>query len=388
MSRELQLFRIDPATHESKALPEVDFARLGFQERRDIQEWVAANPGILGEELLIVTKEYSGFDRTSERLDLLGVDTDGKLVVIELKRDDTGADAYWQAIKYASYLRRASNDHIVNMLAEHAKLAEDEAGDKLLEHLNAEDLGSLNKSQRIILASHRFAPEVTSAALWLNERAGESLVTCVQLTPCHDDKTGALYIQANTIIPVPVEEDYAVQIGNRQASGESSSFAVKLQQTYDRNKSDEITDFFRSAADIALTGLPEDVRPDKQSRWAGGWAGRERDHRYYRVWHSRWPWPTWQASYTMRLYRQGDEHIQYRVTVEFAYPSTDLVSRAAGLDVHPDQVIAENRILVTHTNDALDQQFATALAGSLSRFIEVITPLVDEHENAISPEDA
>ena len=29
----------------------------------------------------------------------------------------------------------------------------------------------LNNDQRIILASHRFAPEVTSAALWLNEKA-------------------------------------------------------------------------------------------------------------------------------------------------------------------------------------------------------------------------
>ena len=45
---------------------EVEFADLGFQERRDIQEWVANNPGILGDELLIIGKEFSGFDRTAE----------------------------------------------------------------------------------------------------------------------------------------------------------------------------------------------------------------------------------------------------------------------------------------------------------------------------------
>ena len=44
MSAEPQLFRIDPSTHESEAMTEVDFARLGLQERRDIQEWVADNP--------------------------------------------------------------------------------------------------------------------------------------------------------------------------------------------------------------------------------------------------------------------------------------------------------------------------------------------------------
>ena len=52
----------------------MDFARLGLRERRDIQEWIAANPGILGEDLLIVGKEFSGFDRNRERLDLLAVD--------------------------------------------------------------------------------------------------------------------------------------------------------------------------------------------------------------------------------------------------------------------------------------------------------------------------
>ena len=122
MSAEPQLFRIDPDNQKSEAMTEVEFAELGFQERRDIQEWVADNPGILGEDLLIIGKEFSGFDRTNERLDLLAVDADGKLVVIELKRDDTGADAHWQAIKYASYLSRVDAERIIGMLADHESI--------------------------------------------------------------------------------------------------------------------------------------------------------------------------------------------------------------------------------------------------------------------------
>ena len=81
----------------------------------------SCQPGILGDDLLIVGKEFSGFDRTNERLDLLAVDADGRLVIIELKRDDTGADAHWQAIKYASYLSDASQEDIVAMLARHGR---------------------------------------------------------------------------------------------------------------------------------------------------------------------------------------------------------------------------------------------------------------------------
>ena len=241
MGAEPQLFRINPENRESERIEEVDFARLGLQERRDIQEWVAANPGILGEDLLIIGKEFSGFDRTDERLDLLAVDADGKLVIIELKRDDTGADAHWQAIKYASYLHRATAGEIVRMLADYGAVSESEATDKLLRHLNADDFNALNNDQRIIMASHRFAPEVTSAALWLNEKApGDDLITCVQLTPYRDEAADSLYVQANTIIPVPGVDEYVIGIGD--ASTKQSPVrpgASSLAQTFARNRKDE-----------------------------------------------------------------------------------------------------------------------------------------------------
>ena len=79
MTTEPLLYRVDPQSQETDRIDEVEFSALGFQERRDIQEWVAANPDILGENLLIIAKEFSRFDRTNERLDLLAVDEDGKL---------------------------------------------------------------------------------------------------------------------------------------------------------------------------------------------------------------------------------------------------------------------------------------------------------------------
>ena len=79
---------------------------------------------------------------------LLAVDSQGTLVVIELKRDDSGADAYWQAVKYASYLRHANVDTIAEMLADYAGISKEDAGDRLLKHLDADDFESLNREQR------------------------------------------------------------------------------------------------------------------------------------------------------------------------------------------------------------------------------------------------
>ena len=284
-----QLFRINSKNRESHKVKEVDFARMGLWERQDIQEWIAANPSILGDDLLIVGKEFSGFDGINERLDLLAVGADGRLVIIELKRDDTGADAHWQAIKYASYLNDATHEYIVRMLAKHEDITQDEAVERLLQHLGTDDLNALNNDQRIILASHRFAPQVTSAVLWLNEKVpGDDLITCIQLTPHHDASSNSLYIQVNTIIPVPGTEDLRIGIGDGQdlGGGNNSGLGEALRKTFAESIRHPTTPFLRGVADIVQADMSGEFRPNRRSKWAG----RGGDHRYYHLWYSRPPW--------------------------------------------------------------------------------------------------
>ena len=385
MSAGPQLFRIDNDSRESSRMEEVEFSRLGLQERRDIQEWISTNPGILGDDLLIVGKEFSDFDRTSERLDLLAVDADGKLVVIELKRDDSGTDAHWQAIKYASYLRDASQDDIVGMLARHEGIGETDATQKLLQHLGSDDLNALNNDQRIVLASHRFAPEVTSACLWLNERVpGEDLITCVQLTPHHDAETGSLYVQVNTIIPVPGTEDLSIGIsdGRDPVGTRSSGIGERLSTTFARSIRHEATPFLRSVADITLEGLPEAIRPDKQSRWAGQGGDQVGEHRYYHLWYSREPWGNWTTSYHVNLFRVDSSSWRAEVLLE---------TYDAGLKQNLRNSIEnfDDRTSDSHFSESLDDNFANAIASTLAKIIDEFTPLVDqEYENIRNYEQA
>ena len=71
------LFRIDPEGKQAETVSSESFANLPYHERYDIQEWVLQNPELLGEPLLVITSEYAGFDRTSERLDVLAADDFG-----------------------------------------------------------------------------------------------------------------------------------------------------------------------------------------------------------------------------------------------------------------------------------------------------------------------
>jgi hypothetical protein len=381
MSSEPQLFRINPENRQSDRIQEVDFARLGLRERQDIQEWVAANPGILGDDLLIIGKEFSGFDRTNDRLDLLAVDSNGTLVIVELKRDDTGADAHWQAIKYASYLHSATTDVIVRMVAEYWNESEADAATRLLQHLDADDLNGLNNDQRIILASHRFAPEVTSAALWLNQKGlGEDLITCIRLTPYQDTQTDALYLQASTIIPVPGIDDYLVGVGPSPQPGRGSNgsnFAANLQRAYARNQGDEVTRFLRNVGRMVTEGLPPEIAPDKVSRWGGGYP----DWRYYHFWYQREPWSNWGLSYRIDLYpHQQEPEGQWQAFVAFAECEdiNGLLNRAV---IDSEMRIESKSVSIDKGIDTLNDEFAGRIAETMRSFIERITPLVEQRAN-------
>ena len=93
------MYKINQEKTNLIKLEERQFKDLKIKEREHLQEWILKNPEILGEDLLIIQKEFDGFNDTNERLDLLAIDKDGGLVVIENKLDDTGRNVVWQAFK-------------------------------------------------------------------------------------------------------------------------------------------------------------------------------------------------------------------------------------------------------------------------------------------------
>lgn len=109
------MFSINKDDNTIEKIQPTKFSDLGFSERNHLQEWIAKNPAALGEELLIIQKEFDGFDDTRERLDLLALDKDGNLVIIENKLDDSGRNVTWQALKYASYCSTLTKDQIVEI---------------------------------------------------------------------------------------------------------------------------------------------------------------------------------------------------------------------------------------------------------------------------------
>ncbi len=75
------MFIINKDENKIEKIPSKTFHELGFREREHLQEWIAKNPECLNEELLIIQKEFDGFNDTNERLDLLALDRSSYVII-------------------------------------------------------------------------------------------------------------------------------------------------------------------------------------------------------------------------------------------------------------------------------------------------------------------
>jgi len=292
-----QLFRVHIDSKTLQNVREIDFSEHKFKERYDIQEWVESTPQILGEDLLIIAKEKTCFNGTRERPDLIAIDTEGNIVIIELKRDDSGADVHWQAIKYASYWSRFETHNILDVYRDYLELQNgkehslESVEDRILEFIDDENLNSINSKQRIILVSHRFSREVISASKWLIDEYLLDL-KCVQLIPFYDKDLDVYNIMTNTLLPLPGLDDLLITPTSKDDYSKSLKGAVR--------KDDDMTKFMYDIKSKLFDTIESDYCPDKTSRWAGV----SNEFRYFHFWYLNDYWHNWDLSYRVWCFNE------------------------------------------------------------------------------------
>ena len=194
-------------------VPPTTFEAEGLQERTDLQRLLRDQPDVLEEGLFIVAEEFSNWQDSSRSIDLLALDAEGNLVVIELKRTQTGDHSELQAIRYAAMVSNMTLEQVVESHRDYlAKRGVDEdARVQVLSHLEVSDEADAKiyaERPRILLASAGFSTELTTSVLWL--RDGGMNISCIKLQ-LYQSGDGLL-LDTSQVIPLPEATDYLVKV--------------------------------------------------------------------------------------------------------------------------------------------------------------------------------
>lgn len=207
------MYKLNIERNLLEELPITTFKEHEIKERDNIEEWIRKDPTILNEELLIIAHEYDKFE-VNERLDLLALDKEGELVIIELKRDKTGSDVDFQALKYCSYCSTFTPTDIIEVYKGYLDKfkIEKDALESIMDFLEVEneDLlnGILNRGQRIIIVGKEIDKRILSVSAWLSNN--NINIKCISIIPYLLNNTKDVIIDVNQIIPPYTINDFFI----------------------------------------------------------------------------------------------------------------------------------------------------------------------------------
>lgn len=204
-------------------VPKMSIKQAGYTEN-EVRDLVAINIGAFFPGLMTIATEFSRWEDSSRRLDILAIDTDRNLYVIEFKRDNDAAHAELQALRYAAMLSVCDVNDLVQ--AGYQYRSKKINADLQIEAWRAELLNFLGENNlddielrpipRIVLVSSQFNKEITTTVLWLNERFGSTeedgpgmYIMCFEVGVYELGGQRALHF--DQIIPISQAEEYQVK---------------------------------------------------------------------------------------------------------------------------------------------------------------------------------
>ena len=163
----------------------------------ELEGWLETNPdGILEDGPLLIVGRQTPTD-LGRSIDLLGVDREGNVVVVELKRDRTPRDVVAQALEYAAFVAALDVDELEGILAEYRSDEQPALADQHREYFDQAEAVAFNKDQRIVIVGQQVTPEIRQTALFLSSKGIQ--VTCVEFTFFRDAAGGRLLSQETVV---------------------------------------------------------------------------------------------------------------------------------------------------------------------------------------------
>jgi hypothetical protein len=219
------------------------------KEREHLEQWIKSNPEILGNDIVIIGEQIQ---TRSGYLDFLGIDDNGNLVIVELKRDKLPREVLSQAMDYASDVATWDIDKI----SEHCL---NFTGQTLVDCLSEnfpekqiEDL-SINQVQRLLLVGFAVEESLSRMIEWLSSNYNLS-VNAIILNYVKT-QSGDELLSRTVIIPEEVEKEktnkkkFIIEMSNEPGNYEITVLKEQLKQYLSKNlfSSQRMRDYFLPA---------------------------------------------------------------------------------------------------------------------------------------------
>jgi mannose/fructose/N-acetylgalactosamine-specific phosphotransferase system component IIB len=198
----------------------VPIKRQFLPKEEMIQKWVESDISIISDDLIFIGSKV--ITDHNKEIDILAIDSEGDLVIIELKRDKTPREVVSQALDYAAYCATLTEDDINKLLQ---KNGSSETIEDLLiaKGFSYEDI-DINEDQKILIVGTSIDPITERIVRFLSSKAVQINVTTFNYHKLNDDE----YLTRNVLL-----EELEIEQTDKIKKKREKSFYKKL---FEQNK--------------------------------------------------------------------------------------------------------------------------------------------------------
>jgi hypothetical protein len=191
-----------------------------------LESWLENSPWALVERkpiLWIGRQTSANVEESTIFPDLLGVDSEGNLVIVELKKSKAPRDVVAQLLEYAAWAEELSDEEIYGIAEDYFQTIQKETTfqDAFSEMLDSEmlenDLPALNRRLRLFVVAEDIPGAVSRVCRFLRTSHGMD-ITCIAVSTFQTESGEKL---VNTEVKVGQEDIAASKAGRQNASSHS-----------------------------------------------------------------------------------------------------------------------------------------------------------------------
>lgn len=180
----MPIFKLKQETGNIENAILVPAAKTSLELEKHLEGWLENSPWAIAQEpLLIIGRQTAASAGEYGTIfpDLLGIDKEGNLVIIELKKGRTPREVIAQLLEYAAWANDLS-DASIHDIASHyigVSCTDKDVETLFLETFETDELPPLNQRLRLFVAAEEVTPSVAKVCRFLRQVHGVD-VNCIQ----------------------------------------------------------------------------------------------------------------------------------------------------------------------------------------------------------------
>ncbi len=182
----------------------IEASKTKLDLEKYLESWLEQSPWAIAQEPILIIGRQSTASLEDRNIfpDLLGLDKDGNIVIVELKKGRTPRGVVAQLLEYASWANDLSDDEIHDIASQYF-LSNTEYKDKSLRELfldifETDEIPSFNSRLRMFIASEQISPSTSRICRFLRMEHGVD-VNCIEFS-IYQTESGEILVSSQVVV--------------------------------------------------------------------------------------------------------------------------------------------------------------------------------------------